>query len=117
MKPSRALRTNLTSFIGIMLCARSAALLSLVFQNRQSKFVVPIVFLAVVVFVSVRCGVTAGVLGSTAATLVFAIFLYTPLGSPQVENKTARSNLSWMILGGVTISYLVGSPSGRQPHS
>jgi K+-sensing histidine kinase KdpD len=118
MKPYRSLRANLVSFIGIMICAWSAALMSFVFHNRSAKVVVPIAFLAIVLLVSIRCGVLAGVLGSVVATLIFAVFLYAPLGSPQVSDKSARSNLAWLVLGGLTISYLLGStPGGHEHHN
>lgn len=71
----------------------------------------PIAFLAIVVLVSIRCGVASGVLGSAVAALIFATFLYTPLGSPQIANKSARSNIAWLVLGGLTTSYLLGSSS------
>ena len=91
--------------------------MSLVFHNRGAKVVVPVAFLAIVFLVSVRCGVSAGVLGSIVAALVFATFLYPPLGSPQVSDKAARSNLAWLVLGGLTISYLLGSSSGGREHN
>ena len=90
--------------------------MSFVFQNRGGKIAVPLAFLVIVFLVSVRCGVSAGVFGSLVATLIFAMFLYAPLGTPQVANKAARSNLSWLILGGFTISYLLGSTPGSRQH-
>jgi K+-sensing histidine kinase KdpD len=115
-KPNQFLRSRLTSFVGIMICGWSAALMSLVFHNRGGKVVVPIAFLVIVFLVSVRCGVAAGVLGSTVAALIFAMFLFPPLGSPQVANKSARSNLAWLVLGGLSISYLLGSSEGGHEH-
>lgn len=92
--------------------------MSLVFHNRASKVMVPIAFLVVVLLVSVRFGVSAGILGSAVAALIFAMFLYQPLGNPQVANKSARSNLAWLVLGGFTISYLLGSsPGSHEPHN
>jgi integral membrane sensor domain MASE1 len=102
-----------------MVCAWSAALMSFIFHGRAGKIAVPFVFLAIVILVSIRCSVSAGVLGSAAATLIFAVFLYAPLGSPLVQSKDARSNLGWLVLGGLTISYLLGSarPGGHQRHN
>jgi integral membrane sensor domain MASE1 len=91
--------------------------MSLVFQNRGGKIAVPIAFLAVVLLVSVRCGVSSGVIGSAVAALIFAVFLFAPLGSPQVANKSARTNLAWLVLGGLSISYLLGSTTGREHHN
>jgi integral membrane sensor domain MASE1 len=116
VKPHRALRSSVVAAIGILICAWSAALMSLVFHNRGGKIAVPITFLFVVLLVSIRCGVSAGVLGSAVATLIFAVFLYAPLGSPEVANKAARSNLAWLVLGGLSISYLLGSTTGNREH-
>jgi hypothetical protein len=44
------------------------------------------------------------------------MFLFPPLGSPQVANKSARSNLAWLVLGGLSISYLLGSSEGGHEH-
>jgi integral membrane sensor domain MASE1 len=89
--------------------------MSYIFHQRGGAIAVPITFLAIVFLVSVRCGVLSGILGSLAAALIFAMFLYPPLGSPQIESKAQRSNLGWLILGGFTISYLLGSsPGGRE---
>ncbi len=103
------LRSNLAAIVGILVCAWSAALLSMVFHHSTSKVMVPILFIAVVILVSVRCGVWSGLVGSAIATLIFAVFLFPPLGSPEVSNKSARANLAWLILGGLTSSYLLGS--------
>ncbi len=90
--------------------------MSLVFHNRGAKIFVPIAFLAIILLVSIRCGVSAGVLGSAVSVLIFALFLFPPLGSPAVANKSARSNLAWLVLGGLTISYLLGSTPGSHEH-
>jgi K+-sensing histidine kinase KdpD len=110
------LRSNLTTLLGIMICGWSAALMTLLFHGRNSRILLPIAFLVIVLLVSIRYGVAAGVLGSAVATLVFAVFLYAPLGSPLVESKAARTNLGWFVLGGLTISYLLGSTPGGHKH-
>jgi integral membrane sensor domain MASE1 len=112
VKPHRALRSSVTSAVGILICAWSAALMSFIFHNRGGMVAVPLAFLVIVFLVSVRCGVASGILGCIAAALIFAMFLYPPLGSPQVASKDSRSNLGWLVLGGFTISYLLGSSAG-----
>jgi integral membrane sensor domain MASE1 len=92
--------------------------MSLIFEGRSSRILLPVAFLAVVLLVSIRCGVAAGVLGSTIGAILFATLLYAPLGSPLVANKSARSTLAWIVLGGLSISYLLGStPGGREHHN
>lgn len=73
--------------------------------------------LIVVALVALRCGVIAGVMGSAVGAFILAVFLYQPLGSPIIANKDARTNLSWLILGGLAFSYLLGQRSGgSEPH-
>ncbi len=114
-KPHRALKAKVVSAIGVLICAWSAVLLSFLFNGNTSRTIVPIAFLGIVVLVSIRCGIAAGVLGSAVAALIFATFLYAPLGSPQIANKAARANVGWLLLGGLAISYLLGSPSSGRP--
>ncbi len=102
--------------VGILICAACASLFALFFNGHAGRVIVPIIFLCVVFLVAVRYGVSAGVLGSVLATLIFATFLFAPLGSPQVDNKAARSNLAWLVLGGLAISYLLGSTPGGHEH-
>lgn len=118
-KPHRSLKKSIVSAIGVLICAWSAALLAFIFHEFPSRAtMVPIAFLFVVVLVSIRFGITSGVIGSAIAALIFATFLYAPLGSPQIDSKPARSNIAWLVLGGLSISYLLGSTSsgGPQPH-
>jgi K+-sensing histidine kinase KdpD len=61
-----------------------------------------------VLLVATRCGVAAGVLGSILAALIFAYFLYQPIGSVTVTSKEAREKLAWMLLGGLVLSFLLG---------
>jgi K+-sensing histidine kinase KdpD len=111
-KSHRHLRPYLKTLLGVLICAWSAALMSFIFQGRSSRFILPVVFLGIVFLVSNRYGVSAGLLGSAVAALIFATFLYAPVGSPLIADKTARSTLGWLVLGGLTISYLLGSTTG-----
>lgn len=114
MKVPLTLKANLNSFIGVVLCAWAAAMASIFFHNRGLKYAVPVLFLLFVPMVAVRCGALAGIIGSLAAALIFAIFLYQPVGSVFVVSKDARASLSWLVLGGLVFSYLLGpSSAGR----
>ena len=116
--PHPYLRSSVTTLIGVLLCAGSATVMSFVFQGHNPRLLLPVAFLGIVLLVSVRCGVLAGVLGSAIGALIFATLLYAPLGSPIIENKAARSTLGWIVLGGLSISYLLGSTSGgRERHN
>jgi K+-sensing histidine kinase KdpD len=112
MKRTSSLRSSLTSLTGVVISASSAVLISFFFRGQSSKFLVTVMFLAVILIVAMRCGVLAGVLGSVIGALIFAIYLYQPLGSVAIANKAARASLAWMLLGGIAFSYLLGSNVG-----
>jgi K+-sensing histidine kinase KdpD len=113
MKSLGSLRANVNTAIGVLVCGWSAVALSVVFSRTGHRTLLPILFLAVIILVAMRCGVTAGILGSILAAIIFAYFVYRPIGSVFVENKSARMNLAWLLLGGLAFSYLLG-PGGRK---
>jgi hypothetical protein len=49
-----------------------------------------------------------GALGTLAIALILAFAMFNPLGSWVVSEAGARTNLGWMILGGIILSYFVG---------
>ena len=114
MKLHRRLQRNLTSLLGAVICGWSAALLCFFFPAQHWKVVLPVAFLSIILLVAMSCGVLAGVLGSVFSALIFACFLYQPLGSVAIANKAARENLGWMLLGGLVISYLLGSKASGE---
>jgi len=61
------------------------------------------------VLVAIRFGKAAGIIGTFAAALVFAVFLFRPTLSPLVEDVSARDHLIWMLLIGVILSDLLGA--------
>lgn len=62
----------------------------------------------IVVVVAMRFGSAAGILGTLGAAVIFAGFLFHPLMSMKVSEAAERSNLIWMIIGGISASELVG---------
>jgi len=113
MRMDRPLKSSIVSGIGVVVCAWTAALLCLLLRGRHVGALVPMVFLLIVAMVAIRCGAVAGVLGSSVAALIFAVFLYRPLGTPLVSDSAARMNVGWVLLGGIACSYLLGS--GKDP--
>jgi K+-sensing histidine kinase KdpD len=73
--------------------------------------VAPLIFTAVLLVTAAIFGARAGILGTVLAALVFAGFLFGPLGSIQVANDSARANLGWMLLIGIGFSFLFAPPS------
>jgi K+-sensing histidine kinase KdpD len=114
MRPQIQLSSSLTSAIGVVFCTWAAAMICMLFQGRPTRALIPVVFLVVVTLVAMRCGIIAGIIGSAISALIFATFLFHPLGSVSVANPAARTNLAWLIVGGLAFSYLL-APIGRGP--
>lgn len=98
------------SAIGVLLCAVAAAGACAIAAGHSWETVVPLVFSSVLLVIALVFGVRAGVLGTIVAALVFAAFLFSPLGSIRVADTAARANLGWMLLIGVAFSFLFAPP-------
>jgi Kef-type K+ transport system membrane component KefB len=94
--------------LGIIFSAVASLLAIVAFHERPSRVFVPAAFLVVIVPVARIWGRTAGVLGTATAGLAFAFLLFNPVGSWLVNDDAARTNLGWMILGGMALSYFLG---------
>jgi integral membrane sensor domain MASE1 len=103
---SRKLLSVLDTAIGTLLCASVALILALVFNQSRVELVLPLICLAMVLAVAARFGVATGVLGSVTSALLLAYFVYAPEGSLHVGSSDARASLSWLLLGGISLSFL-----------
>lgn len=104
-RSNRLLRL-LDTAIGTLLCASVALVLALVFNQTRLEFALPLICLAVVLAVAARFGVATGVLGSIVSAFLFAYFVYSPEGSFHIASPDARANVSWLLLGGISLSFL-----------
>ncbi len=107
----------LSIVLGTGLSVMVAVFASILFARFPWRGVLPLAFVAVLLLLSKRFGVTVSLTGSLAAAAVFALMLFSPVGSPRVDSDSARMSLGWMILGAVALSYLL-YPSrgvGRRP--
>ena len=98
-----------SAWIGAAGCTFAAVGLTLVFGNLPFKTVLPFFFLSIIILVAIRFGNLAGILGTLAATFIFATFLFQPTPSPLVDDVVARDHLIWMFLIGVILSDLLGA--------
>jgi K+-sensing histidine kinase KdpD len=96
--------------IGGLICAGSAFGACLMAAGHSWEVSVPLVFSAVVLLTAMRFGARAGIVGTLLATLIFALFLFKPLGKLRVASEAARANLVWMLLMGVVFSFLFAPP-------
>jgi len=100
--------TLLDTVIGTLLCTSAAALLAALFASSSIRLSLPLVCLAIVLAVAARFGATTGILSSVFSAIVLAYFVFSPVHSLQVADTTARSNLGWLLLGGISLSFLFG---------
>jgi K+-sensing histidine kinase KdpD len=100
------LRPILDSLIGASLSGMAAVAASRVAIGHTWDVSVPLVFVAILLVISVIFGARAGILGTIVAALVFAVFLFHPLGKLSVASDAARANLAWMLLLGISLSFL-----------
>jgi K+-sensing histidine kinase KdpD len=103
---SRKILAVLDTAIGTLLCASVALILALLFHQTRLEVTLPLVCLAVVVSVAARFGVATGVLGSIVSAMLLAYFVYAPQYSLRIISHDARSELSWLLLGGISLSFL-----------
>jgi len=96
----------LDTAIGTLLCASVALVLALIFHRSRLELALPLICLAVVIAIATRFGVATGVLGSLISALLLAYFVYAPQHSLRVASADARANLSWLLLGGISLSFL-----------
>ncbi len=100
-------RRPLSVALGTVLSAIVAAVASVLFARSSWRGLLPLAFVIVLLPLSKYFGVTVSLTGSIAAAAVFAVLLFSPLGSPRIDNDSARMSLGWMILGSVALSYLL----------
>jgi len=96
-------------FLASLVCGIAAAVLSWFFKSSASRALIPLVCLVVIVLVAIRYGARSGIIGSILATIVFSFALFPPLGAVRIDDVTERTNVVWMLLGGISLSYLLSS--------
>jgi K+-sensing histidine kinase KdpD len=111
--PSHGLLTAVDTAIGTLLCASAALLLTLMFNQTRLEVALPLICMAVVVAVAARFGVATGVFGSLACALLLAYFVYAPEGSFHITDPHARGSISWLLLGGISLSFLFAPNRSR----
>ncbi len=109
-------RHVLSTLLAVALLAATAGLASFGLSASPERRLVPAAFVVLVVGVALRFGALAGILGSLAGAVIFARWLYPPLGSLRVENAAARDHLGWMLLAGISLSYLLAVPGVTGKH-
>jgi K+-sensing histidine kinase KdpD len=92
--------------MGTICCSVVAACLIPLFSASSIKSFLPIPFLLIIALVAFRFGRAAGALGTVAAALLFAGFLFEPSGLA-VGDPVAKRHLIWMLIIGIVFSDLL----------
>ena len=98
----------LRSSLGAASCTAVAGCLIPIFAGNAHRAVVPLLFLLVILYIALRFGHVAGLIGTVCAALVFEIFLFEPTLSFAIESPTARNHLVSMVILGICASELLG---------
>ncbi len=96
---------------GASICAIGAVVASLLFHRFPGRALVPVVFVVLIAVLAAYFGAAAGILGTVLAALIFADWLYAPVGSLAVQGAGARAEIAWLLLGGVSLSFLLAPES------
>ncbi len=100
--------TRLLAAIG--LCSAMSAALCFTLRHSAIENAVPLLLIPIVVWVALRFGVLAGVLGTVVSALIFAMYLFPPLHHAAVSDPHQKNSLGWLLLGGIALSGLFGAP-------
>jgi len=105
------------ALLGAILCATLAVVVAVMGQSKPGKSILPIWFLAAVMLIIFRFGALAGILGTVISGIIFAVYLFEPLGRLAVHNEVQKDNLMWMVLVGIALSIFGRPPETKSASS
>ena len=94
------------SLTGVALCTALAGLLALFLHNDPVRSIVPLLFLLVLIPVAHLWGASSCIIGACIATVIFACFLYPPIGSLLVQDTNDRIILTACHFIAIPVAYL-----------
>jgi len=97
---------NPKSLLAIALCGGTASLASFLLRGDPIGYVVPLMFLLVVIPIAHLWGALSGILAAIIAGVAFSVILLPPLGSLAVQNTVDRITLVAFELAAVGVAYL-----------
>lgn len=114
MDMNETARKTLKSSFGVVLCTFTAVLLSvLLTDGPEIRLAAPAICLQGVIVTALFCGRLAGLIGSAAAGLTFALWLFPPIGSLVISNPSDRVMLTLFQLTAVLAALLSPAHSSR----
>lgn len=96
---------------GLFICTAAAKAFILLFHNMRDNTLVPLFFLLVVGVVAWFLGTWAAILGLVTGSVIFAVFLFPPVGKLLIASEAARVNVAVMLIFGIGIAYFYGHSS------
>jgi K+-sensing histidine kinase KdpD len=105
------IHTALRTGTGVLLSAAAALVLATYGAGKSTRWLIPWVFVVIMIALSARFGPMVSLIGSVIAVVVFARRVYSPIGSVAVTDDTAKASLAWMALISVVSAYLLFPPS------
>ncbi|MGE5322309.1 MAG: hypothetical protein ACM3SW_05585 [Actinomycetota bacterium] len=104
-------------FVGALLCGVGAGGATVLAGSYHWRVFVPLAFTFVLLLISLIFGARAGIVGTVLAAAIFAAFLFQPVGNLTVGDTSARSNIAWMLLIGVSFAFFFSPPTSglRRP--
>jgi K+-sensing histidine kinase KdpD len=105
---------RLLPLVALLVCALLAWCATLIKWTSPLQELVPFIILGVVLAFGMVFGRLVGILGSVVAATIFAYSMYQPVGSLRIADQAARSGVAWMLLAGVTLSFLLLPAHGER---
>ena len=93
--------------VGLLLTGLTALATVWVFEHAAHRGVAPLIFLLVLALIARGFGTLATFLGTLLAAVIFAWFLFPPVGSIHIGDADARRALLWMLMLGLVIADFV----------
>lgn len=90
--------------LGFLLLCVGAGIFCLLFRNTPAVASGPIVFLVPITWVALNLSRWSAALGTCVSALVFATFLFEPIGQLRIDNPYQASKIGWLLLFGIIIS-------------
>jgi K+-sensing histidine kinase KdpD len=92
--------------LGILLVGVASFASARLFAGTEVRSVLPLAFIAVLFALGRRYGTAVASVGSLLCAVIFAHWLYDPVGSWHVDARVDRLNLLWMVMGAIALSNL-----------
>ena len=107
--------TALRPSAGIGICIGAAALLCAFLNNTvETRFVAPAVLLQAVILVALYFGRISALIGSLGISLILTLFLFPPVGSVLIHNRTEGAMLLLFQLASILIAWMSPNLRSRQ---